>query len=172
MREIASVRGAEIEWGGGIKTSQDVDAAFEAGASRVVMGTTAVKDPELFSSLLAEYGSGRIVLGADARGSKVAVRGWTETSAIDISTLLGSFLPALSEVIVTDISKDGMLSGPDPGFYKSLMTAFPSLTITASGGVGSIQDINALDLAGVPAVIVGKALYEGRIRLEDLAYGG
>ncbi|MBR5176151.1 MAG: 1-(5-phosphoribosyl)-5-[Bacteroidales bacterium] len=171
LRKLSSISGAEIEWGGGIKTREDVDAAFEAGASRVVMGTTAVKDPGLFKSLLLEYGSDRIVLGADVRGTKVAVSGWTETSAMDISTLLEPFFPDLLEVIVTDISKDGMFSGPDPVFYKDLMNRFPSLVITASGGVGSIDDIKSLGQAGVPAVIVGKALYEGRIRLEELGHG-
>ena len=160
LGKLASIAGTEIEWGGGIKTRADVEAALEAGASRVVLGTMAVKDPGLFKSLLLEYGPGRIVLGADARGTKVAVSGWMETSAIE-----------LSEVIVTDISKDGMLSGPDPEFYRNLMDKFPSLGITASGGVGSIEDIKALDGIGVPAVIVGKALYEGRIKLEDISNG-
>ena len=90
---------------------------------------------------------------------------------MDIYNLLESFTPDLLEVIVTDISKDGMFSGPDPVFYKNLMNSFPSLVITASGGVGSVDDIKSLEQAGVPAVIVGKALYEGRVRLEDLDYG-
>lgn len=171
LGKLASIAGAEIEWGGGIKTRADVEAALEAGASRVVLGTMAVKDTGLFKSLLLEYGPGRIVLGADARGTKVAVSGWMETSAIELSDLLGYFLPDLSEVIVTDISKDGMLSGPDPEFYRNLMDKFPSLGITASGGVGSIEDIKALDGIGVSAVIVGKALYEGRIKLEDISNG-
>lgn len=171
LKELASVQGMEIEWGGGIKTRGDVNAVLEAGASRVILGTMAVKDPVLFKSLLLEYGPDKIVLGADVRGTKVAVSGWTETSGAEISSLLDSFLPDLSEVIVTDISKDGMLTGPDPEFYKSLMARFPDLVITASGGVGSVRDIRALEAAGVPAVIVGKALYEGRIKLEDVAYG-
>lgn len=171
LKELASVQGMEIEWGGGIKTRGDVNAVLEAGASRVILGTMAVKDPGLFKSLLLEYGPDKIVLGADVRGTKVAVSGWTETSGAEITSLLDSFLPDLSEVIVTDISKDGMLTGPDPEFYKSLMARFPDLVITASGGVGSVRDIRALEAAGVPAVIVGKALYEGRIKLEDVAYG-
>ena len=171
LKELASVQGMEIEWGGGIKTRGDVNAVLEAGASRVILGTMAVKDPVLFKSLLLEYGPDKIVLGADVRGTKVAVSGWTETSGAEITSLLDSFLPDLSEVIVTDISKDGMLTGPDPEFYKSLMARFPDLVITASGGVGSVRDIRALEAAGVPAVIVGKALYEGRIKLEDVAYG-
>lgn len=172
LKELSSVRGTEIEWGGGIKTRGDVDAILEAGASRVVLGTIAVKDPDLFKSLLREYGPDKIVLGADVRGTKVAVSGWTETSGAEITSLLDSFLPDLSEVIVTDISKDGMLTGPDPNFYKSLMDRFPGVGVTASGGVGNVRDIKALEDAGVPAVIVGKALYEGRIKLEDIAYGG
>lgn len=169
LRELASLGNVEIEWGGGIKTRQDLDAVLEAGASSVVFGTLAVRDPALFKSFLEEYGPGKITLGADVRGTKVAVGGWMETSDVELSALIRSFLPGLSSVIVTEISRDGMFSGSNPVFFKELMEEFPEVVFTASGGIGSIADIEALDEALVPKVIVGKALYEGKIKLEDLA---
>ncbi len=169
LKAIANLGNVEIEWGGGVKTRRDVDAVLEAGASRVVFGTLAVRNPLLFKSFLNEYGADKIVLGADVKGDKVAVSGWTETSETGLSDLIRSFIPGLSDVIVTEISRDGMFSGSNPFLFKRLMEEFPGLIFTASGGIGSVQDIQALDDALVPRVIVGKALYEGRIKLEDLA---
>ena len=169
LKSLTGIGGLEIEWGGGIKTRDDVCSALEAGANRVICGTMAVRDPELFAGLLEEFGPDRIVLGADVRGREVSVNGWTENSGMDIFSLLGLFLPSLKEVIVTEISRDGMLCGTEVGLYKELMEAFPGLSLTASGGVGSVDDIHALDAVGIQRVIVGKALYEGRIRLEDIA---
>lgn len=169
LREIAGLGEVRIEWGGGVKTRQDLDAVLEAGASRVVFGTLAVRNPELFKSFLDEYGPEKIVLGADVRQGKVAVSGWTETSDVELSSLVRSFIPLLKSVIVTEISRDGMFSGSDPDLYKRLLDEFPEVEFTASGGIGSIQDIEELDNALVSRVIVGKALYEGKIKLEDLA---
>lgn len=169
LRELSSIGGLEIEWGGGIKTAADVDAALAAGAASVVCGTVAVRNPVLFKSFLEEYGPERITLGADVRGTKVAVSGWMETSEMELPDLIRSFLPKLKNVIVTEISKDGMFSGADPAFFLELMRQFPGVEFTASGGVGSLEDIKILDAVGVPKVIVGKALYERRIKLEDLA---
>ena len=166
---LLSESGVErIEWGGGIKSREDIKTVLEAGASRVVCGTMAVKDPGLFRECLEEFGTDRIVLGADVRGAKVAVSGWLETSGKDIQDLVGEFLPTLSQVIVTDISRDGMLTGANVGLYRDLIKLFPTVTFTASGGIGTVDDIKALEDARVEAVIVGKALYEGRIKLEDL----
>ncbi|MBQ8061480.1 MAG: 1-(5-phosphoribosyl)-5-[Bacteroidales bacterium] len=159
---------AEIEWGGGIKTREDVKSVLDAGAGRVIFGTMAVKDPSLFAGLLEEFGPERIVLGADVRGREVSVRGWTENGGIDIFTLISSFLPALRKVIVTEISRDGMLCGPGLSLYEELIKAFPDISLTASGGVGCIEDIRALESIGIGKVIVGKALYEGRIKLEEI----
>ena len=142
---------------------------LEAGASSVVFGTLAVRNPDLFKSFLDEYGPDKITLGADVRGTKVAVGGWMETSDVELPGLISSFLPGLSSVIVTEISRDGMFSGSNPDFFLGLMADFPGVVFTASGGIGSITDIEALDNALVPKVIVGKALYEGKIKLEDLA---
>ncbi|MBQ6185368.1 MAG: 1-(5-phosphoribosyl)-5-[Bacteroidales bacterium] len=169
LRQVSMLGNADIEWGGGIKTRQDVQSVLDAGASRVICGTMAVKDPSLFACLLEEFGPDRIVLGADVRGREVSVRGWMENGGIDIFTLLRSFIPPLKEVIVTEISRDGMLCGSELGLYEELMNIFPDISFTASGGVGCLEDIRRLEKLGVGKVIVGKALYEGRIKLEEIS---
>ena len=169
LRQVSMLGNADIEWGGGIKTRQDVQSILDAGASRVICGTMAVKDPSLFAGLLEGFGPDRIVLGADVRGREVSVRGWMENGGIDIFTLLRSFIPPLKEVIVTEISRDGMLCGSELGLYEELMNIFPDISFTASGGVGCLEDIRRLEKLGVGKVIVGKALYEGRIKLEEIS---
>lgn len=169
LRQVSMLGNADIEWGGGIKTRQDVQSVLDVGASRVICGTMAVKDPSLFAGLLDEFGPDRIVLGADVRGREVSVRGWMENGGIDIFTLLRSFIPPLKEVIVTEISRDGMLCGSELGLYEELMNIFPDISFTASGGVGCLEDIRRLEKLGVGKVIVGKALYEGRIKLEEIS---
>lgn len=169
LRQVSMLGNADIEWGGGIKTRQDVQSVLDAGASRVICGTMAVKDPSLFAGLLEGFGPDRIVLGADVRGMEVSVRGWMENGGIDIFTLLRSFIPPLKEVIVTEISRDGMLCGSELGLYEELMNIFPDISFTASGGVGCLEDIRRLEKLGVGKVIVGKALYEGRIKLEEIS---
>ncbi len=168
LRELAGRGDADLEWGGGIQTAASVEAVLEAGAGHVILGTAAVRNPSLLREVLRRFGPDRIVLGADVRGCRVATRGWTETTRTTISDLIASFLPGLAEVIVTQIERDGMLTGADVPLYRELMDRFPEVIFTASGGIGSIEDIRALDAAGVPRVIVGKALYENKIRLEEL----
>ena len=162
--------GADVEWGGGINREEDLRAAMDAGAGHVVCGTLAVRDPALFRRWLDRFGPEQIILGADVRGTEVATHGWLENSGLAVGDLIASFLPALSEVIVTQIARDGMLGGADVDLYRSLMARFPDLTFTASGGVGSVDDVRALEAAGVPRVIVGKALYEKKIALEELSW--
>jgi phosphoribosylformimino-5-aminoimidazole carboxamide ribotide isomerase len=169
LRAISGITGLQVEWGGGIKTRDDIEAALEAGATSVVCGTVAVRDPALFRSFIDEYGPDRVTLGADVRGTKVAVSGWTKTSEVALDDLIKSFLPGLKNVIVTEISRDGMFTGPDAGFFRDLAREFPEVVFTASGGIGSIEHIKVLEESGIPKVIVGKALYENKIRLEDLA---
>ena len=152
-----------------IQNSADLDAIFSAGAGHVILGTVAATDPSFAREALKRFGPERIVLGADVRGKAVATRGWTETTEQGIEDLIRLFLPALKEVIVTQIARDGMFSGADVPLYRELMDLFPGVTFTASGGIGSIGDIRALEEAGVPRVIVGKALYEKKITLEELA---
>ena len=169
LKSISALKGLDIEWGGGMKSREDVESVLEAGASRAICGTMAVRNPEVFSGLLEEFGPDRIVLGADVRGREVAVNGWTENTGVDLFDLIESFLPNLWNVIVTEISRDGMLCGPDVELYDDILYEFPEISLSASGGISSAGDIAALEKAGVPKVIVGKALYEGRISLEEIA---
>ncbi len=169
LKSISALKGLDIEWGGGMKNREDVESVLEAGASRAICGTMAVRNPEVFSGLLEEFGPDRIVLGADVRGREVAVNGWTENTGVDLFDLIESFLPNLWNVIVTEISRDGMLCGPDVELYDEILYEFPEISLSASGGISSAGDIAALEKAGVPKVIVGKALYEGRISLDEIA---
>lgn len=170
LEKIASRTSLKVEFGGGIKDGTAVSSAFGAGAARVICGSVACSDPDLFSSWLKTYGGGRIVLGADVLDGFAAVNGWQEKAEVSVSDLLGRFVPeGLATAVVTDVSRDGMLGGPAVDLYSGLMGEFPGVEIVASGGVGSLKDIEALDLAGVPAVIVGKAIYEGRIGIKDIA---
>ena len=169
LKSISALKGLDIEWGGGMKSREDVESVLEAGASRAICGTMAVRNPEVFSGLLEEFGPDRIVLGADVRGREVAVNGWTENTGVDLFDLIESFLPNLWNVIVTEISRDGMLCGPDVELYDDILYEFPEISLSASGGISGVADIAALEKTGVPKVIVGKALYEGKISLEEIA---
>ena len=169
LKSISALKGLDIEWGGGMKSREDVESVLEAGASRAICGTIAVRNPEVFSGLLEEFGPDRIVLGADVRGREVAVNGWTENTGVDLFDLIESFLPNRWNVLVTEISRDGMLCGPDVELYDDILYEFPEISLSASGGISSAGDIAALEKAGVPKVIVGKALYEGRLSLEEIA---
>lgn len=166
LREIASLGLLDIEWGGGIKSRQHLEEVFEAGAGHAIIGSLAVKQPELMEQWLKEFGSEKIILGADLRDGKVSVSGWLEDSELTIDEIISRFLPyGLKEVIVTDISKDGMLQGPNTQLYVDLANRFPEIIFTVSGGISSIEDIDTLDSHGLPRVIVGKAIYENRIPL-------
>lgn len=170
LEKMASVAGAQIEWGGGLKSQQALQDSLNAGASFLVVGSLAVKKPQLFSEWLLRYGADRMVLGADAdRDGKVAVNGWEEKSDFTVEKLIDLFIPdGLTQVITTDISCDGMLKGPSFELYKRLMGEYPAIVFTASGGISSIADIEQLEADGMPRVIVGKAIYENRISLREL----
>ena len=172
LEEIVSGTSLKVEFGGGVKSQEAAASAFDAGAFRVICGSIACSAPEQFISWLSAYGGGKIVLGADVRNGFVSVSGWREDTSVRVSELLKMFVPrGLATVIVTDISRDGMLSGPAVDLYRSLMKEFPEVEVIASGGVGSMADILALDAAEVPAVVVGKAIYEGRIDLKKIFDG-
>lgn len=169
LKEIASSCNLDIEWGGGIKSREDLETVLDAGAGHAIIGSLAVKRPELMEEWLREFGGAKIVLGADLRDGKVSVSGWLEDSQLSIHDLMNRFLPhGLKEVIVTDISKDGMLQGPSTELYVELMRHYPEVVFTVSGGISSIEDIRNLEKLNLPRVIVGKAIYEGRIRLGEL----
>lgn len=169
LEQIATHTDLMIDFGGGLKTDDDLRIAFECGAAMVTGGSIAVKDAETFCRWLQIYGSERIILGADAKDKKVAVSGWKENSDLELLPFISSYVEqGISKVICTDISKDGMLQGPAVELYQEILEQHPSLHLIASGGVGSMDDIKRLEEAGVPAVIFGKALYEGRITMDEL----
>ena len=158
-----------VDFGGGIKSDEDIEKAFEAGASMVTIGSIAVTKPELFMGWLEKYGAERIILGADVRHGKISINGWKEDSTEDLLPFLKKYIDAgVRNVLCTEISKDGTLSGPAIDLYKEMMAEYPQLHLIASGGVSSLDDIKALEAAGIPAVVFGKAIYEGRIDLREL----
>jgi phosphoribosylformimino-5-aminoimidazole carboxamide ribotide isomerase len=173
LERVAARTGLDIQWGGGIKSAGALRSVLEAGARRAIVGSIAASRPELFESWLAEFGPERIILGADVRdaaGSRIATHGWLEESTLTARGLIERFAArGLSQAIVTDISRDGMLEGPATELYAELQEAFPEVEITASGGISSAGDIARLDAQGTRSVIVGKALYENRITIKELS---
>ncbi|MBR2455981.1 MAG: 1-(5-phosphoribosyl)-5-[Bacteroidaceae bacterium] len=166
---IASRTSLIIDFGGGIKTDEDMLIAFENGAQMVTLGSVAVKNPDLFKKWLHQYGAEKIILGADAKDKRIAVSGWMEDSSLELIPFLHDYTKeGIYKVLCTDISKDGMLQGPSIALYKEIMKEFPEMHLIASGGVSCLQDLIALEEAGIPAVVFGKALYEGRITMKDL----
>ena len=158
-----------VDFGGGIKTDEDIEKAFAAGASMVTIGSIAVTNPDLFMGWVEKYGAKRIILGADVRHGKISINGWKEDSSEDLLPFLKKYVDAgIKNVLCTEISKDGTLTGPAIELYMSMMAAYPELHLIASGGVSSIDDIKALETAGIPAVVFGKAIYEGQINLKEL----
>lgn len=169
LESIASKTSLDIDFGGGLKSDEDVRIAFDCGASMITGGSVAVKSPELFLGWLGRYGAQKVILGADVNGGKVATDGWLEQSEHDLLEFIKDYYEkGIRQIISTDISVDGTLSGPSVEMYRSMMSVLPDARIIASGGVSSFDDIMRLENAGVPAVIVGKAIYEGRITLKDL----
>lgn len=169
LRRLAAVEGAGIEWGGGIKTAEALHDVFEAGARYAVVGSVAAQKPELFEQWLRQFGGGRMVLGADVRDGRISVNGWQKEVDLTIDNLVERFLPhGLNQVICTEISRDGMLQGPATELYVRLQSKFPTVDFTVSGGISSIDDITALRQLGLRRVIVGKAIYEGRITLSQI----
>ena len=169
LREITSSTNLVVDFGGGIKTDEDIEKAFAAGASMVTIGSIAVTNPDLFMGWLEQYGTDRMILGADVRHGKISINGWKEDSAEDLLPFLKKYVDAgVRNVLCTEISKDGTLAGPAIELYQEIMDAYPQLHLIASGGVSSLNDIIALNAAGIPAVVFGKAIYEGKINLKEL----
>lgn len=169
LEQIASRTSLVIDAGGGVRSDEDLRIVFESGASMVSGGSIAVKDRELFLGWLKQYGSERIILGADFRAGKVAVSGWHENTALDLLTFIADYRnEGIVKVICTDIDKDGMLEGPSIETYKKLKAEDNELHLVASGGISKMEDIELLDEAGIDGVIFGKAIYEGKIPLPTL----
>lgn len=169
LRQIVLQTHLCVDFGGGIKTDDDIETAFANGAEMVTVGSIAVTNPDLFISWLQIYGADRLILGADVRNGKISINGWKEDSTEDLLPFLKKYIDAgVKNVLCTEISKDGTLQGPAIDLYKRVMLEYPDLHLIASGGVSSIDDIRALDAAGIPAVVFGKAIYEGKIDLHEL----
>jgi len=170
LERITSSTDLVVDFGGGLKSDDDLRIAFESGASMVTGGSIAVKNPDVFSSWINQFGGEKIILGADVKDEKIAVGGWLETTELDLMPFIKKYMQqGISKVICTDISKDGMLQGPAIELYKKMLAERPDMYLIASGGVSSIRDIELLHEAAVPAVITGKAIYEGRIKLNELS---
>ena len=169
LRQITEQTALKVDFGGGIKTDDDLRIAFENGASMVTVGSIAITEPERFLTWAEQYGAERLILGADVRNGKISINGWKEDSSEDLLPFLRRFVDAgIRNVLCTEISKDGTLQGPAIELYQEIMAEYPQLHLIASGGVSSIDDIKALDAAGIPAVVFGKAIYEGKINLKEL----
>lgn len=169
LREITSTTSLTVDFGGGIKSEKDIAAAFDNGASMVTVGSVAVTHPDLFLDWHGKYGADRLILGADVRNGKISINGWKEDSEQDLLPFLRQYVErGVKHVLCTEISKDGTLQGPAIELYQSIMAAYPGLHLIASGGVSGNDDIERLDRAGIPAVVFGKAFYEGRIDVARL----
>lgn len=159
-----------VDFGGGVKTDDDMSRVLDAGAEMVTCGSIAVTQPDTVLGWMERYGAEHLILGADVKDGKISINGWLEDSAYELMPFLQRYLDAgMMHVLCTDISRDGMLQGPATVLYGSIMQAFPHCRLIASGGVSCIEDILQLDKAGVPAVVFGKAIYEGKINMKELA---
>lgn len=169
LDSIASNTTLDIDFGGGVQSIKDLEKVFNSGAKQITGGSIAVKKPELFHDWLLTYGGDKIILGADARSEKIAISGWEEKTEIDIYDFLEGYISKGAKyTISTDVDKDGLLQGPSFELYKKMETKFPNLKIIASGGVSNIKDVEDLSKMNLYGVIIGKAIYEGRIKLKQL----
>jgi len=169
LERIATQTKLSIDFGGGIKTDEDLKLVFQSGAAQATIGSVAVTDPALFETWIQTYGAERMILGADAKDGKIAVSGWMDVTNVDIFDFFAEYQKKqVKYVLCTDISRDGMLQGTAMDLYISLVDRFPELKIIASGGVTKAEEIDQLNEKGLFAVIIGKAIYEGRIKLEEL----
>lgn len=169
VEAICKSTSLKVDFGGGIKTKSEIRQLLELGVKQVNLGSVAVKEPEKISIWIDEFGADKIILSADVREERIAISGWTETSSLSIQDFIANYQTiGITYVTCTDISKDGMLAGPNVDLYTKLLKQFPSLNLIASGGVSSLDNLKQLKAAGLYGAIVGKAIYEGRIGLTEL----
>lgn len=169
LRAITAATSLVVDFGGGIKTEGDIEKAFDAGAAMVTVGSIAVTNPQLFLNWIEQYGAEKLILGADVRNGKISINGWKEDSSEDLLPFLKQYTDkGVRNVLCTEISKDGTLQGPAIDLYQQIMKAYPDMHLIASGGVSCNDDIRALETADIPAVVFGKAFYEGKIKVEEL----
>lgn len=169
IESVTAKSALKVDFGGGIKTGEEIKALLGAGVNQVNLGSIAVRDPGLVESWIELYGSEKIILSADVKGEQVAISGWLENSGMTVFDLVADYVrKGIQYVTCTDISVDGMLQGPNIGLYKKLLAAFPTIKLIASGGVSGLKDLEQLKEISVDGVIIGKAIYEGRIRLGEI----
>ena len=169
LESIASNTSLIIDFGGGIKKEDDLNIVFNSGAALATIGSLAVKNADTFVQWLDKYGADKFLLGADVKEEKIAIAGWLETTDFDIYDFIGQYISkGIQQVFCTDVSKDGKLEGPSIELYQNIIQEFPSLHFIASGGVSSMEDLHDLKRIGCFGAIVGKAIYENRITLDDL----
>ncbi|WP_296704126.1 1-(5-phosphoribosyl)-5-[(5-phosphoribosylamino)methylideneamino]imidazole-4-carboxamide isomerase [Algoriphagus sp.] len=170
LQRICAGTNLKVDFGGGIQSDEEIEKAFNLGANQVTGGSIAVKNANLFRAWIANFGSEKIILGADAKNKKIAVGGWEETTSVDLIPFIKDYVAkGISYVICTDVAKDGLLQGPSTDLYKEILQEIPEIKLIASGGVSSVKDLEELEKIGVYGTIVGKAYYEGKVSLEELA---
>lgn len=170
LEKIASSTSLTIDFGGGIKSDEDIHTAFDAGASLVTIGSVASTSPEMFLGWLDTYGTDKIILGADVRNGKISINGWKDDGKQELFEFLDTYVnKGIKNILCTEISRDGMLGGPATELYKKIMKQYPEINLIASGGVSGMKDIEDLSKAGIPSVVFGKAMYEGKISLNDIS---
>lgn len=170
LKEITSRTNLIVDFGGGIKSEEDLKNVFEAGASAVSIGSIAVSDPDIVSLWADSFGAEKFIISADVRDNIVRTNGWTKDSGITLNQLISRYWNKnIRRILCTDISRDGMLCGSNIELYQTIMEQFPDCKLIASGGISSLEDIKKLDEAKIPAVVIGKAIYEQQINLEELA---
>lgn len=169
LEAISNQTSLTIDFGGGIKTDKDIEITFNAGASQITCGSIAVKNKQQVLDWVSKYGAEKLILGADVKDKMIATGGWIETSSIQLNDHISGYLEhGINTVICTDIATDGMLQGPNIDLYRELLTRFPEIKLIASGGVSSMEDLRKLKDAGLYGAIIGKAIYENKISLEEL----
>lgn len=169
LESVASRTSLQIDFGGGIKMQKDVEIVLECGASWATVGSIAVKDETTFVNWLNRFGAAKFLLGADVKNEKIAVAGWLETTDVWIYDFIRKYIArGIHQIFCTDVSKDGLLEGPAIGLYSNILKEFPDLNFMASGGVSSMADLEELAAIGCKGAIVGKAIYENRITLDDI----
>lgn len=169
LQKICTGTTLQVDFGGGLKRDEDVKSAFDSGASQICVGSIAVKDPQLFTQWLKEYGPDKIILSADVKAGKIATHGWLNDSGLDAMDFIKEKeVEGVTYVMCTDVSKDGMLAGPSLALYREIISG-TQLKLIASGGVATLGDLHALKHLGCEAVVVGKAIYENRISLPELS---
>jgi phosphoribosylformimino-5-aminoimidazole carboxamide ribotide isomerase len=170
LETISAASSMKIDFGGGIKTKEELQKVFDSGAFLATVGSIAVRNEQTFLNWIGKFGAERFLLGADVRDEMIAVNGWSELTNISVYDLLEKYMNrGIRQVFCTDVNKDGKLEGPATELYKNLISAFPSMQIIASGGISSLEDLHQLRSAGCSGAIVGKAIYEGKIGLKELA---